>query len=204
MSKKPILASVGELATKGKETESEIGDISHLEFLNKKIILRIHYPSREVKKHTKKVTTSHTFDVKGVSYFIFADAFYRESGTWFCDYYFNNPQPIVYKNNNDGIAAASTTFKQKLADGKVLSDDGENLTYKDWLTLPYDDKICFAGVTVFDGKMINKAINHNYVGNIWTSEGIFSGKKGWVIFGLIIFSMVITAAIYYFRIKGNV
>lgn len=170
-------------------------DTGYMDFLNRRITVRIHYPSGEVRRNKIKITM-HTFTVKGMDYFIHTDAFYREGKTWYCDYYYGNPKPILFKSLYAGLAVASEELMQLFQNGKVTDQNDNVITYEDWIALPYYEKIKFPGVVEFDGRMLNKALNQKFTDNLWGNDGLFSGSGKVALFVIIGLGVAMGLAIY--------
>lgn len=199
MSKKPIIHSLMDPIGSEKIKEK---DVNFITFMDKKIIVRIFYPSSEIHEYKSKVT-SHSFTIDNKEYFIHSDAFYRKGKLWYCDYYYNNPRPIIHKDNFRGILVASSKLKQLLESGEIKDANKVPITYEDWKDLPYEQKMLFPYVAEFDGHMINKLVNCNFFEGLWNTGGSLLSKKSW---GIIIFIIIIgfvAAMIFYFKLRGG-
>lgn len=182
-----------------KESMKDVG--SYIAFLSKKIFVRIHYPSGEVKTHKVKVAMRH-IDIDGMSYLLHPDAFYREGKVYIIEYYYGNPRPIIYKYNDEGIIVPSKKLKNELIGEGITDSKGNAITYEIFEGLPYMKKVLFPGVMEVDATMFNRALTQKAARDLWgKDEGIRANK--WIIFGiLILIAVAITGFTMWRRLHG--
>lgn len=194
--KQAIIPSMMDASASSKKNE----DKNIMAFMNKKVILRIFFPSAEVQEYKAKVST-HSFTVEGMEYFIHSDAFYRKGKIVYCDYYYNNPRPIIHKDNFKGILVASQTLKKEMEAGTIKDSKGKDITYEDWLKLDYEERLLFPNVIEFDGHMINKVVNCKFFDGLWNvSDSILTGKSIGIII-LVVIIIAVCGMIMYFKLQ---
>lgn len=170
----------------GKKVRTEGTPIDHgiLEFMSKKIRVRIHYQSGEVREHNVKVQM-HFFELDDMAYIIVPESFYRVGKYWCVDYYYGNPRPIKYNYDSSGVIMPSLTLLKQLNDGSYVDEKGKPITPQNWASLSYDQKMQFPGVFEMDAKTINRAINVRSIEDLWGKPEFKLANK-WVIFIAII------------------
>jgi len=200
--KDKLLPSMVKSFSEAKDTVAKSGDTgNYVGFLGKKIMVRIIYPGSYVETYKVKVSM-HYFKIEDGVYFFHSDAFYREGKWTKCDYYYGNPQPILYKHTGRGLIIASKKLKADLEAGKYTDEEGDAITYSTWLTLDHKQKLLFPDVVEFDATMINRIINYNFTDKLFTpiNKGLFGDGKSKIIVWIIIIALAVGFAVL--RMKG--
>lgn len=194
---------LGKIQSPGKKVplpKSPFAKGVFIDFLSKKIILRIHYPSGEVKEHDVKVTM-HYFEIEDMVYVIHSDAIYRQGKKYYLDYYYGNPNPIMFKYDSKGIIIPSMKLKKELMEGNYVDSKSKVISPEEFEKLPYEQKIQFPGVHEVDSLMFNRILTQKATDDLWGKpESILKNKK-MVLIIFILVAVGITVFMVYRKVK---